>query len=81
MSTSTGSDTERARALLAQADAQVRHGSIEAAWRACLDAAAIGRENGDATIVADAATMIGDPEMGPGVVAAQRHARTRGTTR
>lgn len=64
----------RAHAALAVARHEARRGSIDRAWRACRDAAALGRELGDAEIMAAATTTITGPELASWSLTASRQA-------
>ncbi|HSP75576.1 MAG TPA: helix-turn-helix transcriptional regulator [Cryobacterium sp.] len=68
MSTDNTADgrTSRSDALaaLARARDELARGSVERGWDACLIAAGIGRQLGDAGLVADAATLIPGPQIG-----------------
>ncbi|GAB3756541.1 hypothetical protein [Microlunatus parietis] len=65
------------RRLLDLARSEYRRGSLERAWQACREAAAIGRATGDAGLLADAATVIPGPAVGAWSLTAERHARRR----
>lgn len=49
--------------LIDVARREARSGSVARAWAACVEAAAIGREQGDAEILAVAATVVTDPSI------------------
>ncbi|MFF5233409.1 ATP-binding protein [Dactylosporangium sp. NPDC000521] len=51
-------DGTRARLLLDLAGCEFRAGAVDAAWRCCQEAADLGRAAGDATVLADAATVL-----------------------
>ncbi|WP_130177803.1 LuxR C-terminal-related transcriptional regulator [Cryobacterium sp. SO1] len=53
-----------ALAALARARDELAHGSVERGWDACMIAAGIGRELGDASLITDAATLIPGPQLG-----------------
>ncbi|GAA2010600.1 helix-turn-helix transcriptional regulator [Microbacterium ulmi] len=59
----TGDAVVQARRHLDLARTQARGGSLERAWQACLDAAAIARTLGDAELLAEAATALSDPSV------------------
>ena len=59
-----GASRSDALATLARARDELARGSVERGWNACLIAAGIGRELGDAGLVADAATLIPGPQIG-----------------
>jgi len=54
----------RARRHLDVARAEARGGSLDRSWEACLDAARVARELGDAELLAEAATVLADPSVG-----------------
>ncbi len=64
----------RAEELLAEARSESRNGSLERAWQACQDAAAIGRSSGDASILAAAAIAISGPQIAAFAMTASRQA-------
>lgn len=64
---------EDALNALARARLETATGSLDRAWQACHEAAQIGRRLGDATILADAATLI----EGPAVTSHQTRAAQR----
>jgi DNA-binding CsgD family transcriptional regulator len=68
MSSDNGADGGGSRsdalAALARARDELARGSVRRAWDACLIAVAVGRELGDAGLVADAATLIPGPQIG-----------------
>ena len=68
MSSDSSSDGRASRfdalAALARASDELARGSVERGWDACLVAAGIGRELGDAGLVTDAATLISGPQIG-----------------
>jgi DNA-binding CsgD family transcriptional regulator len=66
-----------AAALLALARAELRAGTVERTWELCREAAHIGRAVGDATVVADAATMIEGGAVGTWGFLAEQHALCR----
>ncbi len=53
-----GAEARRPELLLALARSEFRSGAVEDAWRSCREAADEGRAAGDATVVADAATVL-----------------------
>ncbi|MFF9625033.1 ATP-binding protein [Streptomyces griseosporeus] len=53
-----GGEAQRPQLLLELARCAFRSGAVGEAWRACREAAALGRAAGDATVVADAATVV-----------------------
>src|SRR6478735_2848767 len=67
-------ERDRAEELVATARSESRNGSLERAWHACQEAAAIGRAVGDASIVAGAATAISGPQITGFALTASRQA-------
>lgn len=65
---------DAAAGALARARSEMATGSIHLSWQACRDAADIGRELGDAGIVADAATVITGPLIASHHMTAARQA-------
>ncbi|MEZ3160073.1 helix-turn-helix transcriptional regulator [Microbacterium sp. BWT-B31] len=53
----------QARRLLDRARSEARSGSLTDAWRACLAAADLARQLGDAELLAEAATAVSDPSI------------------
>lgn len=64
----------RAEALVELARFESRNGSLERAWQACQDAAAIARTTGEASIMAGAATAISGPPITAFAMTASRQA-------
>lgn len=63
-----------AEVLLGDALHEARHGSMERAWRLCLEAADLGRELADPHVIARASTVITGPDAVPAVHTASRQA-------
>jgi DNA-binding NarL/FixJ family response regulator len=70
-----GGDAWRAELLLESARCDFRAGAVDDAWRSCREAARLGRAMRDATVVADAATVLRGITNSP--VTAEIHALSR----